>query len=107
MRAKLVLVGMIALLLASPVSAQKSGQKSGGPKSGGLGKAPKLKDPEAPDEEREILKQIKEAYKAPYEVHKDVLSELRKQYRDPTPDRESKIIKELRRLYVLSPEQED
>lgn len=72
------------------------------------GKAPKIKNSQGPlDEEKEILKEIKEAYKAQYEVHKDVLSELRKQYKEPTPQREAKIVKELRRLYLLSPQQED
>jgi hypothetical protein len=63
--------------------------------------------PAAPDEEKEILKQIKEAYKAPFEVHEDVLKELRRQYDQPTPEREAKIFKELRRLYDLTPQQEE
>lgn len=61
---------------------------------------------QAPDEEREILKEIKEAYKAPFEVHEDVLKELRKSYQQPTPEREAKIFKELRRLYDLTPDTE-
>ena len=60
-----------------------------------------------PDEEKEILKEIKEAYKAPFEVHEDVLKELRRQYEEPTPQREEKIFKELRRLYDLTPRQEE
>src|SRR3954454_15080702 len=59
-----------------------------------------------PDEEREILKEIKEAYKAPFEVHEDVLKEIRRAYQQPTPERENKIFKELRRLYQLAPQQE-
>lgn len=62
--------------------------------------------PASVDEEKEILKEIREAYKAPFEVHEDVLKELRKLYQEPTPEREAKIFKELRRLYTLSPEQE-
>src|SRR6476661_8820701 len=68
----------------------------------------KLKSPAGPpDEEKEILKEIKEAYKAPFEVHEDVLKELRRQYEQPTPQREEKIFKELRRLYDLTPQQEE
>jgi hypothetical protein len=59
------------------------------------------------NEEKEILKEIKEAYKAPFEVHEDVLKELRRQYDQPTPEREEKIFKELRRLYDLTPRQEE
>src|SRR4051794_14355228 len=60
-----------------------------------------------PDEFRALLKEVEEAYKAPLEVDKDVLDELRKQYRDPTPEREAKIFSEIRRLYVTTPGQED
>jgi Ca2+-binding EF-hand superfamily protein len=68
----------------------------------------KIKAPAGPpDEEKEILKEIKEAYKAPFEVHEDVLKELRRQYEQPTPQREEKIFKELRRLYDLTPQQEE
>src|SRR5262245_14465154 len=62
--------------------------------------------PPVTDEFRAILKEIEEAYKAPREVDKDVLDELRKQYSNPTPEREAKIFKEIRRLYVTMPEQE-
>jgi hypothetical protein len=65
------------------------------------------KSPKAPpDEEKAILDQIKEAYKAQYEVDEDVLKELRKSYQQPTPEREAKIFKELRRLYVMTADQE-
>lgn len=79
----------------------------------GLGQSPpdskgakdkQLKPP--PDEFRAILKQVEEAYKAPLEVDKDILDELRKQYRNPTPEREAKIFKEIRRLYDVSAELE-
>jgi len=60
-----------------------------------------------PDEFRALLKEVEEAYKAPLEVDKDVLDELRKQYRDPTPEREAKILREVRRLYVTTPGLED
>jgi hypothetical protein len=70
---------------------------------GGKGKSA----PALPDEEKEILNQIKEAYKAPFEVHEDILKELRKQYKEPTAKREDEIFKEIRRLYLPTPEQED
>ena len=57
-----------------------------------------------PDEYKALLREVSEAYKAPREVDKDVLDELRKQYGDPKPDREVKIFKEIRRLYVTTPE---
>jgi hypothetical protein len=106
MRAKLLLLAgsvLLALVTGAAVvvlllgPAEAAGQQLLGPAKG---------TPGPPDEEKEILKQIKEAYKAPFEVHKDVLSELRKQYQQPTPEREAKIFKELRRLYLLSEEQE-
>src|SRR5207253_9116599 len=88
----------LALLAGAAVGA-------GQPPDGGKGG--KEKDPKAPpDEEKEILKEIREAYKAPFEVHEDVLKELRKSYQSPSPDREAKIFRELRRLYQLSAEQE-
>jgi hypothetical protein len=58
------------------------------------------------DEEREILKEIKDAYKAPFEVHEDILKELRRAYQQPSPDREAKIFRELRRLYQITPQPE-
>ncbi|MSR55404.1 MAG: hypothetical protein EXS09_19280 [Gemmataceae bacterium] len=67
-------------------------------------KEKKLKPP--PDEFRAVLSAVEEAYKAPREVDKDVLDELRKQYRDPKPEREAKIFREIRRLYETTPELE-
>ena len=68
MRANLWLMtgaAVLALLVGTAVAA-------GQPPDGGKGG--KEKDPKAlPDEEREILKEIREAYKAPFEVHEDVL----------------------------------
>lgn len=72
------------------------------PQGGGKPQQPKP----PPDEFRSLVKEVEEAYKAPFEVDKDVLDELRKQYKNPTPDREAKIFREIRRLYNLSPEQE-
>ena len=40
-------------------------------------------------------------------MDKDILDELRKQYRDPKPDREAKIFKEIRRLYATTAELEE
>jgi hypothetical protein len=71
----------------------------------GFGQEAPAKPP--PDEFRALVKLVEAAYKAPLEVDKDVLDELRKQYRDPTPDREAKIIREVRRAYVTTPAQED
>jgi Ca2+-binding EF-hand superfamily protein len=59
------------------------------------------------DEFRAIHKEVVDAYKAPDEVDKDVLDELRKQYTNPTPDREAKIFREIRRLYATTPQLED
>src|SRR5205814_3866404 len=91
MRANLWLMtgaAVLALLVGTAVAA-------GQPPDGGKGG--KEKDPKAlPDEEREILKEIREAYKAPFEVHEDVLKELRRSYQAPSPDREAKIFRELR-----------
>lgn len=61
---------------------------------------------ERPDETKGMVNLIQEAYKAPVEVDKDIRDELRKQYQNPTPEREQKILREVRRLYVTSPEQE-
>lgn len=58
------------------------------------------------DEDREILKQIKEAYKAPFEVPEDVLKELRRSYAQPSAQREAEIFREIRRLYLLTAERE-
>ena len=38
---------------------------------------------------------------------KDILDELRKQYKEPKADREAKILREARRLYKTTPQQED
>lgn len=59
------------------------------------------------DEFKAILSVIDEAYKAPKEVDKDILDELRKQYRQPSYDREAKIFREIHRLYDTTPRQED
>ncbi|HKB03245.1 MAG TPA: EF-hand domain-containing protein [Gemmataceae bacterium] len=58
------------------------------------------------DEFRVFLKEVEESYKAQYEVDKDVLDELRKQYRDPKPDREARIFRDIRRLYNVTADQE-
>src|SRR5215813_4923319 len=87
-------VAVLALLLTpDPDHGQPPPNWSGNPKP-------------PPDELRSLIKEVEEAYKAPFEVDKDVLDELRKQYRNPTPEREAKIFKEIRRLYVTMPEQE-
>ncbi|HEX3148173.1 MAG TPA: EF-hand domain-containing protein [Gemmataceae bacterium] len=65
-------------------------------------KADELRKPPL-DEYKALLSLVSDAYKAPREVEKDVLDELRKQYEDPQPKRESKILSEVRRLYVTSP----
>ncbi len=57
-----------------------------------------------PDETRAVVREIEEAYKAPLEVNQDVLDELRKQYKNPTPEREAKLFYEVRRLYQTTPE---
>ena len=67
-------------------------------------KPQKIKPP--PDEFRALVKEVEEAYKAPFEVDKDIQDELRKQYKNPTPEREAKIFREMRRLYNITPEQE-
>jgi EF hand len=90
---------VVALSFAA---ASTFGQSPPNPGNGDKDKQPKP----PPDEFRAILKQVEEAYKAPLEVDKDILDELRKQYRNPTPDREAKIFKEIRRLYDVSAELE-
>lgn len=126
----LVLVGAVILALLVGVAevigqllpnegkgSKEKSSKGKGPKNSGsnqevstqapVDKAPEEKAPKGPpDEVKAILDQIKEAYKAPFEVHEDVLKELRKSYQQPSLDREAKIFKELRRLYQLTPEQE-
>lgn len=61
---------------------------------------------EFPKEQRAILNEIEEAYKAPREVHEDVIGQLRKSYQKPSEARETKIFEELRRLYAMTPAQE-
>lgn len=100
MRAKLLVVGALASLCFFSVWSSVVGQEPA------PDKAQKQKNSGPPDEQREIFKQIVEAYKAPHEVHEDVLEQLRKQYQDPTPQRENKIFRELRRLYDMTDEQE-
>ena len=41
-----------------------------------------------PDVQWEIYRQLREAYKAPYEVHEDVLKEIRRSYQQPAGTRE-------------------
>jgi hypothetical protein len=48
---------------------------------------------EVPEEIRALLKEVERAYPDPVEINKDILDELRKQYRDPTPEREAKIFR--------------
>ena len=67
----------------------------------GWGKPQTRKPP--PDEFRSLVREVEEAYKAPFEVDKDILDELRKQYKNPTPEREAKIFLEIRRPYHLTP----
>ncbi len=98
---RLLLVAAVILALHTRTA---SGQGQPPPDNG---KNAKGQVPQASlDEDKEILKEIREAYKAPLEVHEDVLKELRRSYQQPTPNREAKIFKELARLYVLTPEQE-
>jgi Ca2+-binding EF-hand superfamily protein len=66
---------------------------------------PPVKPP--PDEFRALVKAVEAAYRPPLEVDKDILSELRKQYRDPKPDREEKILRAVRRAYHTTPSQEE
>jgi hypothetical protein len=77
----------------------------------GPGAAPPPGDAPAPkppaDEFKAFVKEVEEAYKAPHEVDKDVLDELRKQYKNPTPEREAKILREVRRLYHTTPRHEE
>src|SRR4051812_29456048 len=91
----LVLVGSVLLALfggSAQAAAQPPGQGKGG----------KQKGPKGPlDEEQAILKEIKEAYKAPFEVPKDLVKELRKAIEQPSPEREAKVFKEARRMYLL------
>lgn len=94
-----VLLTLPVILLVPPVVVAQPGPDKW------QGKDQKQKAPI--DEFRAIHKEIVEAYKAPGEVDKDVLDELRKQYKDPKPDREAKIFREIRRLYATTPELEE
>jgi hypothetical protein len=58
-------------------------------------------------ETRAIVRAIEEAYKAPLEVHEEVLDELRDQYRRPSESREEEILEEVRRMYRTTPESEE
>jgi hypothetical protein len=62
--------------------------------------------PGAPDLDRAILGQIKEAYKSVYEAPQDFRDELRGYYKNPTPQREAAMLKEVRRLFLPTPQQE-
>jgi len=65
------------------------------------------KDKRGPlDFDREILKQIKDAYQAVYEVPEDVLKDLRRLYKEPSEKREESILRDLRRLYVITEQHE-
>jgi hypothetical protein len=88
-------VAVLALLLTPDVD-------RGQPPIDSKGQKPKP----PPDEFRSLVKEVEEAYKAPFEVDKDIQDELRKQYKNPTPEREAKIFREIRRLYNITPEQE-
>jgi hypothetical protein len=63
-------------------------------------------DPAPLDENREILKLIRETYADQYDVPEDVLGDLRKSYAKPSASREASIFSDLRRLYIISPERE-
>lgn len=97
MRTSLWAKGTVVILMLLAGFAEGVGQPPAGE-----GKSPKG----PPDEDKEILSQIKDAYKAPFEVHEDVLKELRKAYQQPSAEREAKIFKELRRLYQMTERQE-
>ena len=59
-----------------------------------------------PDLELEIFKQLREAYKASYEVPEDVRDDLRASYKPGAKSREASIIRDLRRLYEISDAEE-
>jgi Ca2+-binding EF-hand superfamily protein len=59
------------------------------------------------DLDKSIIGRIKDVYRAPFEVPKDLASELRGYYKNPTPQREEEILKEVRRLFMTSPKQEE
>src|SRR6266540_1505385 len=98
-------IPIVALLAVLVTPEPNRGQP---PPSGANNSSPKpqLSPKPPPDEFRSLVKEIEEAYKAPFEVDKDIRDELRKQYRNPTPEREMKILREARRLYQMTPEQE-
>lgn len=93
--ARALLVALSLLACVAPISGQA-------PLNQNVGKVQILRPP--PDEFRAVLSIIEEAYKAPREVDREVLDEIRKQYRGQNPDREAKIFREIRRLYPLTPE---
>lgn len=65
------------------------------------------KDKRGPlDFDKEILKQIKDAYQAVYEVPEDVLKDLRRLYKEPSEKREESILRDLRRLYLITEQHE-
>jgi hypothetical protein len=97
----LVQVGSALLVLIVGAAPGAGQQPPGG------GNVPKVARPQAPpDVDKQILNEIKEAYKAQYEVHEDVLKELRRSYKQPSAKREQTIFSELRRLYQLTDRQE-
>lgn len=67
--------------------------------------SPAPKPKAAPDDIKAITADLTEAFKARHEVDQSVLDELRKQYRDPTEKRETKILSEIQRLYPTTPGQ--
>jgi hypothetical protein len=89
--------GMLLWSVAAPPCMGQStpGEGKGSKSAGGL-----------LDLDAEILKQIRGAYKAVYEVPEDVLKDLRKSYKEPSEKREASIFRDLRRLYLLSEQQE-
>lgn len=109
MRAILVAFVVLVIGLSNGISQPPDAKfsKKPLPTAPGEVKVAKDKGPPAPFEpDKEILREIKEAYKAPLEVHDDVLAQLRKSYQRPSADREAKIFEELRRLYAMTPAQE-
>lgn len=97
--AAILLAAMASTFALPPIG----GASAGGAPQGQKG--PKAKGA-PPDLEKEILKQIKEAYRAPFEVHQDVLDDLRRSYKPGSNSRETSMIKALQRLYLLTPKQE-
>lgn len=90
--------GLAWLLIAAVILAWSAGV--GRSAQASKGKGPPL------DLDKEILKQIKEAYKAPHEVPQDVLDDLRRSYKPGSSSRETSILKALQRLYLLTAQEE-